>query len=123
MWLPVSDPSHAEGREFGEGGPLSDRFKHVLQEIASRPFACKVYGHFSLARFIIGTAPSYATRHNPGHRNILCIDDTGSQFRIGYEKTSAGKWANWRDCPDSEVAPFVEKTVTEDLEAHREKDQ
>src|SRR5262245_40268235 len=96
-WPPLSDPNHAAECR----GASLTALGRVLSELASRPYARKVFGHWSLNWFFIGTAPSYEQSDSPLHRQILCLAPIGTKrFRVGYGETlppsGAGSWLKMR---------------------------
>jgi hypothetical protein len=133
MWPPLSDPSHvAECRECGAELAALAR---VLSELASRPYASQVCGHWSLDWFFIGTAPCYEERDSPLHRQILCLVPVGKRFRVGYGETPTSEWGwavagddvtvkqtgCWQECSTDEAASLADRIITRDLNARAKK--
>jgi hypothetical protein len=106
-----------------------ESFERILVELAKRPYACKVYGHFSHACFCIGTAPNYEASLTGEHHKFLVIEPLGDRFRVGYGRSPLSKWGRrlvagtleewgcWEVCAEDEVLPLVDRVVTRDLDA------
>lgn len=127
MWELLSVTEHEFYSKLVTGNMES--FARILSELARRPYASKVYGHFSHACFYIGTAPTYEASRTGSYHRILAIEPLGDRFRIGYGKTSLSKWGRsliagklkewgcWEVCSEEEVVSLVDRIVTRDLDA------
>lgn len=128
MWHLLSDP-HLAGHP-GLAACNLESFARVLSVLASRPYANKVYGYWSVFSFIIGTAPSYEASFSKAYRKILLVEPfmrpISDRFRVGYGKTPSSDWGAklvdgqrsgcWEACSEEEVAPLVDRIVTRDLD-------
>jgi len=127
MWGLLSATEHESHSRLVTGN--NESFARILSELARRPYASRVYGHFSHSCFCIGTAPTYEDSRGGAYHRILSIEPLGDRFRIGYGTTSlsewgrslvAGKleeWGSWEVCSCDDVVPFVDRIVTRDLDA------
>jgi hypothetical protein len=129
MRPPLSDPSHAAAcRARGNSlAPLG----RVLSELASRPYANQVYGHWGHDWFFIGTAPCDEEMDSPLDREILCLVPVGKRFRVGYGETPTSEWGwrlaedevtveqsgCWQECSENEAVTLADRIITRDLNA------
>ncbi len=106
-----------------------ESFARILLQLAKRPYANKVYGHFSHTFFYIGTAPNYEAGLTGSYHTILAIEPLEDRFHIGYGATSLSKWGrsliagkleewgNWNVYSESEAVSLVDRIATRDLDA------
>jgi hypothetical protein len=132
MWRLLSDPCHAA--ECVARGTSLAPLGRVLLELASRPYASQVYGHWGHDWFFIGTAPSYQEKGNPLYRQILCIVPVGKRFRVGHGETPTSEWGwqmadgeveqvgCWQECSENEAILLADRIITRDLNTLVKKD-
>ncbi|MES2791933.1 MAG: hypothetical protein V4719_20130, partial [Planctomycetota bacterium] len=78
MWKLLSDSCHVKTAQTYAARaavlrPFMNRLIPVLQTLSTRSYSNQVIGHWSLAAFLIGTAPRDEFS-NPLYPQILCID-------------------------------------------------
>lgn len=131
MWNLLSDPDHEAFARivFHDKGS----FPRILSKLASRPYSDRVYGHWSVGVFIIGTAPSYDASQTGAFRRILSIELPGEGFLIGFGETPSSEWGRrsnnggieyygcWEMRNEADVVPLVDQIVTRDLDAISQK--
>lgn len=127
MWKLLSDSTHVKVAEtFAVRAavlrPFLKRLVPVLQALSARPYANLVYGYWSHATFLIGTAPQYGLSHPP-HLKILCIEGESRGFLIGCGESRHSEWGVsngkrigcWTHCTDEQVVSIVDRIVEREL--------
>jgi hypothetical protein len=98
----------------------------VLAELATRPYAQQVYGYWSHAIFVVGTARSYEESHEASHYDIFCIEPSepdGRYFLVGSGETPRGEWGcrdgkrvgRWERCLEHEIVPLIDDIMERQL--------
>lgn len=125
MWRLLSDPCHAAA--CSKRGATLAPLGRVLSQLASRPYASKVFGHWGHDWFFIGTAPNWEVTEDARYRRILCIVPVGKRFRIGFGATPSSEWSwrvvngkveevgNWQEHSETDIVPMADMIITRDL--------
>jgi hypothetical protein len=102
-----------------------------MRELAVQRYAGRVYGHWSLRIFVIGTVPDYETAHDTPDTTILTIElDPSTEFyTVGFGETPTSKWGMWKEgpswvrlgrwelCPADHVFELVDRIIQRNLRA------
>lgn len=114
MWGLLSDLGHAES--FDHLGDAYVPMRRLVEQLARREYASRVYGVKSLAAFGLTTAPIYAQADGHDHIGIGYNPDSGL-FAIGYAewvsptRNPQRRTASSRVCEAAEAVEAIDRYV------------
>ncbi len=127
MWKLLSDSCHVKAAETYAARaavlrPFMNRLTPVLRTLSTRSYSNQVFGHWSLAVFHIGTAPSYEFS-NPLYPQILCIDQDKRGFLVGCGESAHSEWGIsngkrvgcWTQCTSDDIVSIIDRIVEREL--------
>lgn len=111
MWGLLSDPRHAAS--FDVHGDNFAPLRRLVEQLATREYAGRIYAFMSLATFNLTTAPTY--QESDGHDVLgIVYDPLSDLFRVDYcERAFQKHNPAYRCCDAAAVGEVIDRYVVQ----------